>query len=151
MTQEKYNKQINGIGLYAEICIDSSKSNGLESTVIDACSWKMLREAHINLQLGEGHYKWRAAVLKGIRFAISKIETDVTYEIRLLDIDGHILHSNLHSMFAVGLLSVFKELRVDINENDLAALHEFVHSSKGYNSIWEEPNENKLHITNYKA
>lgn len=151
MTQEKYNKQINGIGLFAEIWIDSYKSDNPESIVIDACSWKVLREAYENLQLGEGYYKWKTAALKGIRFAISKIETDVIYEIHLLDLNGHVLHSNLHSMFAVGLLSVFRELRIDISENDLAELHEFVHSSKGFSGIWEEPDENKLHITNYKA
>lgn len=151
MTCHKYLHVMNAHRLYTEVWIDSVSAEGDHPVVADRCSWDMLKATYNNAQITHGHYQWKDAVIKGIRFALSKIETQNPYRIILQDVHGHILHSNLHVMFATGLTAVFKELNVALSAQDQCSLQQFIYASGGLDAIRTEPDENRLLIAHYKA
>lgn len=145
-------KYTGGIGLYAEVCIDTTLTGKNEDkNVLDACSWNLLRAAYNNAVVSEGHLRWKAAALQGIRFALANMENGEPFRITLLDVMGHVLHSNLYAMFAAGFTAVFKALGVALQKEDLDKLQQFVYASKDLNDRYAWPDEDKLYIAHYKV
>lgn len=149
MTKVKYAKQRGGIGFYSEIELESVKTSKSDSFVSDHCTWNMIKSENPNYTIGLGYDEWKEAAINGIKYALSKINHEVKMEIKLLDLNGHSAHTNLHSMFAAGFICLFNDFGVELKEDDYEKLLTFVSSSAGLGRINEMPNENKLAITLY--
>ena len=127
----KYKRHKNGFGLYSLAHTTSFKAKELQSLVSDDCSWESAIQEYPNFHPSKFDLIWKNMVIQGLYYGLSKIEHYEPLEIVLKDIEGHIMHSNNYSMFAVGILAAFTELKVKIDEEDLEGLYDFVGSSKG--------------------
>lgn len=149
MTKVRYAKQRGGVGFYSEIELESLKTEELESFVSDHCSWNMIKSENPTYIIGSGYDDWKEAGIKGIKFALSRINHREKKEIKFLDLNGHPAHSNLYSMFAAGFLCLFEDFGIELKKEDYENLLDFVSSSAGWEKINEMPNEKKLAITMY--
>lgn len=113
----KYKKYRNGFGLYSIVHTVSKTSESLNN------EYPNRTESNLDLV-------WKKMVIQGLEYALSKIHHIICIEIILKDIEGHIMHSNNYSMLAAGILATFAELNVEIDEEDIENLYEFVESSK---------------------
>ena len=149
MTKFIYKKQRAGFGFYAEIELEPLNTSKTESFVSDYCSWKMIKSENPSYRIGSNYDGWTEASIKGVEFALSRINHKVKKEIKLLDLNGHVAHSNLYSMFAAGFLCLFKDFGIELKKEDYENLIDFVSSSGGWDKINEMPNEKKLLISTY--
>ncbi len=122
MTDFKYARQINGIGLYAFCRINSFLTNEATSFVTDKCSWERVKKSYDNAIIHSGLLEWKQSALGGMQCAISHISFDRNREFQLLDVEGLVAATNSTTMFIAGFLSVFEELQVKISQQDLESL-----------------------------
>ena len=149
MTKAKYARQRGGVSFYAEVELDSITTSNLESFVTDYCTWNMIKSATPKYTIGSRYNKWKEAAISGIKFALTRISHKNKIEVKFIDLNGHPAHSNLHSIFAAGFLCTFKHFEIEIKQDDLENLYDFVASSIGIENINESPNENNLIISQY--
>lgn len=129
MTDTKYAKQKGGRGHYAYCKINSHATNEPLSFVTDKCTWDALKSTYTNAIVGIGFLDWKQIVINGMQSAISHINFTVQREFELIDVDGHIAHSDNATMFAVGFLSVFNELELILKSEDLEVIDNLVWTS----------------------
>jgi hypothetical protein len=149
MTKFRYIKLHNKIEFYADVFISSSLSENPQPSIINKCSFATLKNENANLTEGEILLEWKMAALSGMKYAITRIKFYEVFDLELIDICGHPVNTNLHSMFAAGLLSVFKEFGIDIKESDLNSIYDFVGKSAGHANIRKQPDINDLKISDY--
>ncbi|MFK7807660.1 MAG: hypothetical protein AB8F74_07685 [Saprospiraceae bacterium] len=129
-----FKKLFGGEGYYAEIVVSLIESISAESQIVDNCTWANQKAIHNNINLGPGHLEWKKYVLKGMEYALRKIRYNNTIKISLDDLTGHILHTSNSTMYAVGIISVFKLLSIDIRETDHNSINNLVKGSRSFNS-----------------
>jgi len=142
----KFARQINGIGHFAQIEFEISESSST-STVVDNCNWKSLKKGYENFVISEPLLEFKEAVIKGMYFGLSKIKSEKAIEISLIDIVVLTTDSSIYSMFAVGVISIFEALKIELLKSDLELIKHFV--SENFQAGNDINNFKKLELSSY--
>jgi len=128
-----------GIGLYGKVSIDITLLSSNENhVVIDSCLWKSIGKNLPNANI-KPYIPWKKTALEGIKYALSIIKTKYKYKINLVDIDGHISHSNSSSIFAASIITVFTAFNIELNHKDYIKLTDFVFNNNNRKNIFILP------------
>lgn len=149
MIRYRYAKQRKGTGFYSVVDLELIETNKAQSFVSDHCTWDLILSENPNYVIGKGYDIWKEAVINGVEFALSKIAHTNKVEVRLIDLNGHVAHSNLYSMFVAGFLCTFKAFELELDEDELEQLYDFVSGSAGFEKFEEMPDERQLNIRQY--
>jgi hypothetical protein len=85
-----------------------------------------------------------------MEYALRHISLSSPKEFQLLDLDGHIAHTDGPSMFVVGLLSIFNELNIELSQEDSNVIDNYVAPGRGMENIFEIVLELPIEIGYYR-
>lgn len=114
--------QKDGIGRWASCSIGSRDTEEMESLVTDRCAWDTMKETYRNAVIGVDVLNWKRSVISGMQCAIEHTFFEGNKEFELLDVNGHVAHSDCISMFIVGFKSVLEEMGLPLLQADRDAI-----------------------------
>lgn len=90
-------------GHYALLKLEIKKLENLQSIVKDECSWEYLLKADPHYNIGKGYHDWKQSAIEGLELILQRQKDGPSYEIKILDLNGHPLHSKNITFLALGV------------------------------------------------